>query len=69
MWYRVVRVCDASSDWQPIWALRIDGDGPYIRHQESGAIIDFESIRDAVYWVRDHRPGTFVEIPAVIEYP
>lgn len=63
MWYRVLSIACSETEWQPAWALRIQGDGDFVRTTDGGSRLTFHSIEDAVAWVRQYRHGTFVELP------
>lgn len=63
MWYRVVAIASAQTEWDPRWVLRQLGDGPFV-YQSMGHPQIFASIQDAVRWVQAQEdPDTFVELP------
>lgn len=61
MYYRLMSFAAASTAWDPKFVLRQCDDGPLVR--ENGQHVrTFDTIRDAVEWVRDHgESDSFVE--------
>ncbi len=63
MWYRIVAIANAQTDWDPRWAVRQHGDGPFVRESVRRLRV-FASIQDAVRWVQAQGdPDSFVELP------
>ena len=63
MWYRIIAIANARTDWDPRWAMRQRGDGPFVS-ESVGRLRIFASIQDAVRWFQSQvDPDTFVELP------
>ena len=65
MRYRLLQYSDARTDWQPMYVLEQYMDGSLLASSEGERLL-FHTIRDAVYWVRDHLPNASIEYAAIL---
>lgn len=63
MWYLLVQHISAHTDWEPKWALRQKGNGPLLRIEGPYPLV-FDTVRDAVYYVKGFDPLAYVEARA-----
>lgn len=63
MWFKVVALADAQTNWEPRWGLRQQGDGPYVPSSATQRLL-FVALADAIDWVGRHHPEAFIELPS-----
>jgi hypothetical protein len=61
MWYRIVVIADRRTDFDPRYALRQQGDGPFVTDGHAAVPRLFDTIWDAVCWGRDH-DANYIEL-------
>ena len=49
------------TDWMPRWVL--NHRGVYEYQRDDGPVLVFDSVRQAEDWVRNNRPGWWIQLP------